>query len=161
MARIIKPPTPIPVEVITPVVFLAGSIEMGSAEHWQAQLESALSDLDVLILNPRRDEWDASWVQSIDNPAFREQVEWELAGMERASLVAMYFAPATKAPVTLLELGLCARAGQLVVCCPPGYWRRGNVEIVCRRYEVPLVSSLSELVAEVRKQLTADRSVDS
>ncbi len=153
MARSIKPPAPLPQDGAIPSVFLAGSIEMGSAEDWQTQVECALSDLDVLILNPRRDEWDASWEQSITNPLFREQVEWELTGLETASVVAMYFAPATKAPVTLLELGLCARAGRLVVCCPAGYWRRGNVEVVCRRYGVPLLASLAELTAEVRKRL--------
>jgi hypothetical protein len=141
-----------------PSVFLAGSIEMGSAEDWQAQLARALSDLDVLIFNPRRDQWDASWEQSINNRLFREQVEWELAGLERADVVAMYFAPATKAPVTLLELGLCARDGRLVACCPAGYWRRGNVEIVCQRYGVPLLDNLPELVAEVRRRLQATPS---
>jgi hypothetical protein len=153
MARVVKPPAPLPLDGQTPSVFLAGSIEMGSAEDWQAQFERSLSDLDVLILNPRRNEWDASWVQSIDNPLFREQVEWELAGLERAEVVAMYFAPLTKAPVTLLEFGLCARDGRLVVCCPAGYWRRGNVEVVCRRYGVKLLGSLPDLVTEVRRRL--------
>lgn len=133
MARILKPPSPLSLNDPTPSVFLAGSIEMGTAEDWQTQVQRSLSDLDVLILNPRRDEWDASWEQSINNPAFREQVEWELVGLERATVVAMYFAPATKAPVTLLELGLSARADRLLVCCPQGYWRRGNVEVVGRR----------------------------
>jgi hypothetical protein len=146
-----------------PSVFLAGSIEMGAAEDWQAQVAGALWDLDILILNPRRDEWDATWAQSIDNPPFREQVEWELAGLERAAVVALYFAPATKAPITLLEFGLCARDGRAVVCCPAGDWRRGNVEVVCRRYGVPLLGSLAELAAEVRRRLgagptTADRA---
>jgi hypothetical protein len=153
MARVLKPPAPILLDGSTPSVFLAGSIEMGAAEDWQARLESALAGVDVLLLNPRRDEWDASWVQSIRNPTFVEQVEWELAGMERASLVAMYFAPSTKAPVTLLELGLNARGGKLLVCCPDGYWRKGNVEVVCRRYGVPLVAGLDELAAEVRRRV--------
>src|SRR5207302_8762032 len=103
-----------------PSVFLAGSIEMGTAEDWQAQLTEALRDLDGVVLNPRRDEWDASWVQSVENPQFREQVEWELDGLERASVVAMYFAPTTRAPITLLELGLSARSGKTVACCPEG-----------------------------------------
>jgi hypothetical protein len=153
MARVLKPPAPLLLDGCMPSVFLAGSIEMGQAENWQAQVEHALQDLDILLLNPRREEWDASWVQSIGNPQFREQVEWELAGLERASLVVMYFAPATQAPVTLLELGLCARGGRLVVCCPEGYWRRGNVEVVCHRYGVPLLPSLAELVAEVRTRV--------
>ena len=153
MARVLKPPTPIMLESRTPSVFLAGSIEMGQAEDWQARIEQALADLDVVILNPRRDEWDASWVQSIDHPQFRAQVEWELTGLEQASLVAMYFAPTTKAPITLLELGLCARAGNVVACCPPGFWRKGNIEVVCHRHRLKLMASLEELIAELRSRL--------
>jgi hypothetical protein len=136
-----------------PSVFLAGSIEMGQAPNWQTLLERELAGLDVVILNPRRDQWDASWVQSIHNPQFREQVEWELTAQERASLIAMYFDPATRAPITLLELGLFARSGKILVCCPEEYWRRGNVEVVCARYGVPLLSGLPDLVAAVRRRL--------
>ena len=155
MARVLKPPSPLNLTGDERSVFLAGSIEMGLAEPWQAVLEQALADLDVAVLNPRRDEWDASWETSIHNPPFREQVEWELEGLERASVVAMYFAPLTKAPITLLELGLFARSGKLLVCCPPGFWRRGNVEVVCARYGIPLVGDLSDLVRQTRERLRA------
>lgn len=151
MARILKPPAPL--AVVGPSVFLAGSIEMGLAGRWQEVLERALADLDVLILNPRRDEWDSSWAQSIDNPVFREQVEWELAAQEQASVIAMYFAPDTRAPITLLELGLAARSGKLIVCCPEGYWRKGNVDVVCARYGIPTVRDLEALAWEVRSRL--------
>jgi hypothetical protein len=154
MARVIKPPAPLDVAPGEPSVFLAGSIEMGQAEDWQGAVARALADLPAVILNPRRDEWDASWAQTINNPQFRAQVEWELAGQETATCIAVYFAPSTKAPVTLLELGLCARGGKAVVCCPEGFWRRGNVEVVCARYGVPMVSGLPELAAEVRRRLT-------
>ena len=101
-----------------PLVFLAGSIEMGAAEPWQARLENALSPLAGTLLNPRRDDWDASWVQSIENAPFREQVEWELRGLRSADIVAIYFDPATKSPITLLELGLVAERHTVLVCCP-------------------------------------------
>jgi hypothetical protein len=153
MAHVLKPPAPLELANEMRTVFLAGSIEMGHAEPWQAVVESALRDEDVLILNPRRDEWDDSWEQSIHNEQFRGQVEWELAGQERANLIAMYFAPNTKAPITLLELGLSARGGKLIVCCPPGYWRRGNVEVVCARYGIPLVENLEALCEQVRLRL--------
>jgi hypothetical protein len=153
MARVLKPPTPLALDGGVPVIFLAGSIEMGGAEDWQGQVEDSLRDLDVVLLNPRRDEWDSSWVQSIHNPQFRGQVEWELEGLERASVVAMYFAPATRSPITLLELGLCARSGKLLVCCPEGFWRRGNVEVVCARYGVPLVVELAEMVRLLRARM--------
>jgi hypothetical protein len=155
MSRVLKPPAPIDLADGERSVFLAGSIEMGRAEHWQAEVVRGLADLPVAILNPRRDEWDASWEQSIGNPLFRGQVEWELEGLERASVVGMYFAPDTQAPITLLELGLLARSGKLVVCCPAGYWRRGNVEVVCARYGIPLVAGLAELVRAVRDQIHA------
>ena len=153
MARILKPPAPPALAPGERSIFLAGSIEMGRAEPWQAAVEQALSAEEVAILNPRRDEWDASWEQSIHNPQFRGQVEWELAGQEAATVIAMYFAPATKAPITLLELGLFARSGKVVACCPAGYWRRGNVEVVCARYGVPLVEDIEEMVRRVRERI--------
>ena len=156
MARVLMPPATVPDDGFA--VFLAGSLEMGQAIDWQRQLGDALSDLEeLLVLNPRRDDWDASWVQSVDNPPFREQVSWELAGLERAQLVVMYLAPTTKAPISLLELGLCARTGRLVVCCPDGYWRKGNVDVVCQRYQVPQVDSLQQLEGEIRRRYEAVR----
>jgi hypothetical protein len=151
MATVLKPPAPLALPPGRPSLFLAGSIEMGRAAPWQAAVEAALRDRDVTILNPRREEWDDTWVQSITNPQFREQVEWELEAQERADRIALYFAPDTRAPVTLLELGLFARSGKLAVCCPDGYWRKGNVEMVCARYGVPLVGALADLIAWVRR----------
>jgi hypothetical protein len=153
MVIVIKPPAPIHLSN-KKSIFLAGSIEMGLAEPWQPQVERALADLDVVVLNPRRDEWDDTWEQSIHHVQFREQVEWELSAQEQADLIAMYFAPETRAPITLLELGLFARSGKVIVCCPDGYWRKGNVEIVCARYRVPLVSHLGGLIDQVRLDLS-------
>jgi hypothetical protein len=153
MARVIKPPSPIDLPRRTPSVFLAGSIEMGAAEDWQAEMERHLADLRVVLLNPRRDDWSADWVQRRSDPRFRQQVSWELAALEAATVIAMYFAPETKAPVTLLELGLHARGGKLVVCCPDGFWRKGNVEMVCAHYRVPLVDTLTQLVEAVRQRV--------
>jgi hypothetical protein len=151
MATVLKPPAPLALPPGRPSLFLAGSIEMGRAAPWQAAVEEAIRDRDVTILNPRREEWDDTWVQSISNPQFREQVEWELEAQERADRIALYFAPDTRAPVTLLEFGLFARSGKLAVCCPDGYWRKGNVEVVCARYGVPLVDTLADLIAWVRR----------
>ena len=123
---------------------------MGAAVDWQAELTERLADLNVDIFNPRRDDWDASWTQRITHPEFRGQVEWELDGLDRATAIAMYFAPDSKAPISLLELGLYARSGRLVVCCGEGFYRRGNVEVVCARYGVELVETFEEFSMEVR-----------
>jgi hypothetical protein len=60
-------------------VFLAGSIEMGSAEDWQACVSQCLQANDIVILNPRRDVWHSTWERSVANPHFREQVDSEMA----------------------------------------------------------------------------------
>lgn len=138
-----------------PTMFLAGSIEMGTAADWQMELVTALGKRDLTILNPRRADWDSTWKQSLDEPQFREQVEWELDGLERADLVAMWFDPATKAPITLLELGLTARTDKLVIGCPEGYWRKGNIEVVCSRFGIPLTTDWAAFVAVVCAKLDA------
>ncbi len=141
----IKAPNPIPPSSYK-AIFLAGSIEMGKADNWQMRLVKALESENVILLNPRRDDWDSSWMQSIDNPKFREQVEWELAAQEWADIIAMYFDPNTKSPITLLELGLFARTGKMIVCCPDGFWRKGNVDIVCNRYGIEQVEAIEDLI---------------
>lgn len=145
MATVLKPPTPLPPTFAQPSVFLAGSIEMGRAELWQDAVAAALRAEPLIILNPRRDDWDPNWEQSRTNPQFVAQVTWELDAQERAELITMYFAPETYAPITLLELGLFAASGKLLVCCPPGYWRKGNVDVVCARYGIPQLPTLAEL----------------
>lgn len=132
-------------------VFLAGSIEMGVAENWQESLERELGHTDTIcLLNPRRDDWDSSWKQEIENTQFNEQVNWELDSLERADLVVFYFSPETKSPVSMLELGLFARSGKLVVCCPQGFWRKGNIDIVCKKYGIEQVNDLEEMINKVK-----------
>jgi len=154
MATTYKPPASFTQSIQSGVfsVFLAGSIEMGAAPDWQAALERDLADLDIDIYNPRRDDWDSTWDQSADNPQFREQVEWELDGLALANLIVLYLAPGTMSPISLLELGIYAANGskKLVVCCPEGFQRKGNVDIVCERYGVEQVSDLFELGVIVR-----------
>jgi len=137
-------------------IFLAGSIEMGKAEPWQERIVAALSEArtgsevrDLVILNPRRDDWDDSWEQRADDPRFSKQVSWELDMLDAADIVVMYLAPGTTSPVSLLEFGLYARSGKLRVCCPEGFWRRGNVEVVCRRNRIPLFETLNDLIADL------------
>jgi hypothetical protein len=132
-------------------IFLAGTIEMGLAEAWQERIVQALSNVSgLVILNPRRDNWDASWEQRADDPKFAEQVNWELDMLDAADTVVMYLAPGSTSPISLLELGLCAHSGKLKVCCPDGFWRSGNVEIVCMRHRIPLFETLDDLIADLR-----------
>ena len=136
-----------------PLVFLAGSIEMGEAEPWQERVEEAFQDLPGTLLNPRRGTFlDGGRAH---DAAFREQVEWELSGQEGADLILMYFDPNTKSPISLLELGLF-HTKKILVCCPDGFWRKGNVEIVCERYGIPLFETLEELIEAGKREFGVD-----
>jgi hypothetical protein len=135
-------------------IFLAGSIEMGGAEQWQRQVVDAMAGVDnLVILNPRRDDWDSSWEQQAANAQFVEQVSWELDMLDAADIIVMYFAPETMSPISLLELGLYAKSGKLKVCCPSRFWRRGNVEVVCQRHNIPLFDDLEELLASLYRTI--------
>lgn len=142
---IIKSPYPVDTSSGLPSVFLAGSIEMGKAEDWQTPISEKLQGF--IILNPRRDNWDSSWAQSIDNAPFREQVEWELNALELADEIIMFFSPGTYSPISLLELGLHAASGKLHVVCPEGFWRKGNVDIVCYKYQIAQYQHIDEVSA--------------
>ena len=154
--KLIKPPSN-ELFMTIPSVFLAGSIELGSAEKWQDKIAQELSHLNIAIYNPRRDDWDSSWVQTIENEQFREQVEWELTRLEICDVIPMYFDPNTKSPISLLELGLFAKSGKLIVYCPEGFWRKGNVDVVCKRYEVARANSPMELVEKTIAKLKDER----
>jgi hypothetical protein len=133
-------------------VFLAGSIEMGKAADWQTKVSEGLKDYaNVVILNPRRDDWNSSWKQKITNPQFKEQVTWELRAQEDCDLIVMYFDDETKSPITLLELGLFARDRKLIVCCPKDYWKSGNVDVVCERYDVYQVNDLKQVIEKIQE----------
>jgi len=159
VATIITAPHPLPESILAPVIFLAGSIEMGKAQNWQNFIANSVQEYDVILLNPRRKTWDSSWTQSIENPDFKEQVEWELDGLERADIILVYFDPNTKSPITLLEVGLHAKSGKMLICCPNGFWRKGNIEIICARYNIPLLDTLEELEIKLQNLLSIDTPV--
>ncbi|KAJ5220833.1 uncharacterized protein N7469_009720 [Penicillium citrinum] len=138
-------------------VFLAGTTSRVDAHDWRESLCTALSNAPVTIYNPYRADWDSSWREDINFAPYHEQVEWELEKQDKADIVVIYFHPATQASVSLLEFGLCARApGKAIVVCPEGYWKRGNVEVTCKKYGVEMVDSVDGLSEVIMKRLSVD-----
>jgi hypothetical protein len=131
-------------------LFTAGSIEMGAAVQWQQLLIQHLQDLPITITNPRRGTWDPSVNAKKEDPAFFSQVEWELDALTQADIICYFFDCNTVSPVSLMELGIWSNSGKIIVCCDQRYWRQGNVEIVCERYNVPYVSSFKYLVPALK-----------
>jgi len=148
--RIITAPQKI-IKKDQPVIFLAGSIEMGRAEDWQTELARRLEKYQGTLLNPRRDHWGYNWKQSVKNKKFKEQLEWEFAGLQGSDYIVMYFDPNSKSPISLLELGLFSRSHRIICCCPEKFWRRANVEFICQKFKIPLVGSLDGLVYRLKK----------
>ena len=136
-----------------PMIFAAGSIEMGKAEDWQAKLKQALEGYEGVILNPRRDFWNQNWAQRMSDPNFSQQVNWELDGLKASSIIVFYFDPKTQSPISLYELGRFSESGKILVCCPDGFWKKGNVEIGCVRDNIPLFNSFDELIEALIKIL--------
>lgn len=149
MALIIKAPGSLEGKVI-PRIFLAGSIDNGTAEDWQDKLSKELDDLDIVIFNPRRDNWDATWKQTIKNPKFKEQVEWEDDKMIASDIIAMHFTKDSKSPITLLEYGLNIHSQKLIVYAEDGFYRLGNLEVLSDRYNIELVESWDNFIKLIR-----------
>lgn len=124
-------------------LFLGGTIDNGFSHNWQKDVISKLEKESVIIFNPRRTgHFDAS-----DEIEFAEQVDWELTCLENSEYVMMYFAPGSKSPISLLELGMISQRNpaNLFVCCPEGYWKKFNVDKVCERYGIEQFSTLDEI----------------
>lgn len=150
--KVIKPPNKREVEN-HPSIFLAGSIEMGKAEDWQTRTEKFFEPYLGTIFNPRRDDWDESWKQTITNPNFNEQVNWEMDGLEEADFIIFHFEPDTQSPITLAELGMYYNSSKVFVSCPKGFWRRGNIEIMCDRAGIELYDSLDGALEALQKAI--------
>lgn len=129
---------------------------MGLAEDWQVRIERELEQYDVTVFNPRRDDWDSSWTQEQSNPQFNAQVNWEMNRLEECDIMFMYFSPQTKSPISLLELGAYGSGRKdVVVCCPDGFWRKGNVDIFCTRHDIPLFNNLEDAIGALRTKISA------
>lgn len=135
-------------------IFLAGTIDMDQAVQWQRHCEQVLGDAYHLF-NPRRIDWDATWEATTSNPHFCEQVNWEMDALEVADYILLYLVPESKSPISLLELGLHAASDKLLVVCPTGFWRKGNVDIVCQRYNIPQAPSLEAALNHYQQLLVA------
>ena len=133
-------------------IFLAGSIEQGSAENWQLKAEEALKNYNVTIYNPRRDDWNGDWAQIENSPEFNHQVNWELNNLEKVDFIVMNLIPGTYSPISLNELGRFYQK-DMIVCCPVGFWRRGNVQINCTRDRIPLYNDFDSMFGAMMTKL--------
>jgi hypothetical protein len=139
-------------------LFLAGSIEQGSAEMWQPEIVKRIREEDgpnqVDIFNPRRDDWDAAWPNDPDFPQFKAQVNWEIDYITSSDVVFFWFDPKTKSPITLLELGLVLSGeSNVVIYCPKEFYRYGNVKITAHYFGETVHTSSEAAIDELLRTL--------
>jgi hypothetical protein len=157
MATVVKAPGKYTKDKFT--IFLGGVIDMDKAPRWNKDVVEALKEFDVLLLDPRRDNWDSTWEQTKEHPEFSGQVKWEWKGQEDADLCLYVFAPDAvsapdcEAPITLLEYGSFATTKDCLICCPEGYYRKGNVDIVAEINGTPVYEDLQDLLADLKEYL--------
>ena len=110
-----------------PSVFLGGGIT--GCKLWQDVLIKEIQELNCVVFNPRRKEFD------IKDPSQSQiQILWEHQYLASANIVIFYFSSETLCPITLFELGarLMANRGgydqSIYIYCEPDYQRKFDVE---------------------------------
>jgi len=116
--------------------FLAGTIDNGESLDWQKEISDYSNEIGVNVFNPRRNNWD----KDAGSKEIVRQIDWELEHMEKADYIIMNILGNSKSPISLLELGLHARDGKLIVFCPKSFYRYDNVRVTCETYGVKLYS---------------------
>lgn len=136
--------------------FLLMSIFMGGGitdcPDWQKEMCDLLKDDDVILLNPRRKEFD------VTNPDITtEQIRWEFDHLHKADAIMFWFPKETLCPIALYELGFwnSRRGKKLFIGCDPEYKRLKDV-VTQTRLSNPMadiVYSLSHLANKVKEWL--------
>jgi len=53
-------------------------------------------------------------------------------------LIIINLIPGTYSPISLLEIGLFTNLysnnDNMIICCPEGFWRKGNIEIISNKF---------------------------
>lgn len=125
-------------------LFIGGGIT--GCPNWQSDFLDKIKNLNILCLNPRRQDFD------VTNPNMEiEQIEWEFQHLQAANAIVFWFPEETLCPIVLYELGFWINTTKpLIVGCHPNYKRKRDIEIQTRlvRPELRISSSIDELSQE-------------
>jgi hypothetical protein len=149
-------------------VFLGGTIDMGASRDWQKELQIYAYDRfepehqNITFYNPRRPE-PFDGLQSIENDKFTGQVHWEFDHIDECQVMIIYLVGGSLSPISLLEFGyylgkLSAdkkfwEEQRLLIACEPGFWRKGNIEVLCDRFAIPLADDIEQIAVWLEAQV--------
>lgn len=132
-----------------PSVFLAGGIS--SCPDWQKDVIESLSNDDIIIYNPRRENFDIK-----DPNATHEQISWEYNYLKKSDIIAFWFSAGSLNPIVLYELGRWGNSSDrsIVVGVDPEYQRIEDVVIQTKlsRPDVLIHRSLDSFIEGIKKE---------
>lgn len=133
-----------------PSIFLAGGIS--DCPDWQKEIASQLKDENVILLNPRREDFP------MDDPnASFHQIKWEYDHLRKATAVIFWFPKETMCPIVLFELGTWIVSKKpILIGMDREYERKQDVQIqsVLERGDTEFYYSVGELALATKKLLS-------
>lgn len=131
-------------------VFLAGGIT--GCPNWQAEIVEKLKFHDIVLVNPRRDDFDYN-----DPNMAWGQIEWEFNHLQKCDVILFWFPEETLCPITLFELGKFHMNPdyEVVVGCHPNYARKFDVvtQLDIAGKDLKVVFSIPDLVEQLESIL--------
>jgi len=135
------------------VVFLAGGIT--KCPKWQSQMVAMLSDTDLVLLNPRREDFPMG-----DPNAADAQIRWEHAALRRANAILFWFPYESLCPIVLYELGAWSMTNKPIFVGMDARYERSQDVIIqtgLARPEVKFTFSLDSLADQVKRWRTTEK----
>lgn len=129
-----------------PYLFLAGSMDLDKVLSWRQEFINCFFET-YHFLDPTN-----KLHGSLTNTQMKSHILWELEALELADIVVLNLLPKAKSPISLVELGLYAKSGKLIVICPENFYQKRYVKTLCEYYKVPLYSSLDIFIINLRKK---------
>lgn len=117
-------------------VYLSGAM---TGEDWQSKFTNELDSLRVDVFSPR---YPSSHTVTPPDGLF----EWEIDHMSIANVIAFNFIPDEDCSSALIALGMYAKTDRIIVCCPDGFFKKGDIDALCNREDIPQVDSLDLLI---------------
>jgi hypothetical protein len=123
-------------------IFLAGGI-IETKYDWQQEMTERLSDTDLVVLNPRRNDFPKE-----DPYATTHQIKWEYDHLRKADMILFWFPSEAPCMTSLFELGTWSCSDKLLfVGIESGYVKRGGMikQLALVRPDMPVVNNLEDL----------------
>jgi len=128
------------------ILYLAGGIR--STHDWRSEVEEALKDTNLTIINPVHIGFTEKSAIAQHN-----QIAWEQMAISLSDAILFWFTPETLCPMTLYELGYAMSRGEqrLFIGTDPCYARRVDVQVQLKLIQpkIRIHTELGPLIEEV------------